>query len=150
MTLDNLTLRSIRDPSSASNNFPGSEIELTVKTNAAGYLLTAKATPLTNAAGTRSIAPVSNGVASPVADADFAFNRWGYQLASAPVVAGTVALEVPLGSWAGYNTSNEVLARVTGATNLDTHSIRTRVRVDYKQPADTYRSTITYTVIPLY
>jgi hypothetical protein len=119
-------------------------LTLTIKSNAAsGYSLNVKATALTDTGGPpNTIAALTSGVAT--ATSTFSVDRWGYSATKTGV--GTLQGVVSGTNYAGYTTAGENLMVAAAPTATDTVVITNRVRIDNLQDANTYSSTITYTM----
>jgi hypothetical protein len=146
------TFSLLMDPSNSSLSDFTKDVTLTLKTNAgAGYTLSVKASALQTSAATYTVQPVTSGLASGVASTSFTTNRWGYTMAAlggdgVGVRQGALAT----GQYVGYTTAGETAVSAAGPTNNDSITLTNRVKIDYKQPAGTYTSTITYTMVPSY
>lgn len=148
-TSDTDSFEVLLDPSSTSAKDLTKAVTVAVKTNAGGgYTLAAKATALTT--GTYTIGGVSSGVASGVADGSFTVNKWGFKAGalSGDAVGSRQGALATTGNYVGYTTGDETIVSATGPTNDDTVVLTNRVKIDYKQAAGTYTSTITYTLSP--
>jgi hypothetical protein len=142
----------VMDPSNDAYADQTKGVTLAVKTNAgSGYALDVRADTLDNADATRSITPVTSDLSTGIASASFTADRWGYAIGTIGGDAKGVRQGALVnGDYVGYRTTNDRAVVATGPTNGDTITFTNRVKIDYLQPADTYRSTITYTVTPTY
>jgi hypothetical protein len=120
-------------------------LTLTIKSNAAsGYSLNVKATALndTDVPTPNTISPLTSGVAT--ATSTFTTDRWGYIATKTGV--GVLQGAISGTNYAGYTTAGENLMVAAGPTATDTVVITNRVKIDNLQNANTYSSTVTYTM----
>ena len=146
---DSFTL--LMDPSNPALADASRTVTLNVRTNGTGYGLAMKATTLQNGSATYSIAPATAGVATGVTPAAFPVNRWGYSVgALSGDAVGVRQGALPAGNYVGYTSGGDTVVSSSGPTNSDVVTVANRVKIDFKQVATTYTSTITYTVTPTY
>jgi hypothetical protein len=146
---DTSSFTMLMDP--GSNNDLTKVANLVVKTNAGGgYALSMKATALTT--GTYTVPGVTSGVATGVASGSFTVNRWGFEIdaLTGDAVGVRQSALATDGNYVGYTSGGETVVSASAPTNNDAVAVTNRVKIDYKQPAGTYSSTITYTVAPTY
>jgi large repetitive protein len=131
------------DPS-VNTNVSAPALTLTIKSNAAsGYTLNVKATSLSDTgAPVNTIPPLTSGVAT--ATSTFTSDHWGYIATKTGV--GVLQGAVSGTNYAGYTAAGENLMVAAGPTATDTVTITNRVQIDYAQDANTYSSTVTYTM----
>ena len=126
---------------------------LAIATNAAnGYTLSARATDLTGSGET--LARISNGTATGIADGSFTTNRWGFRIPTAPTNGGNGSVtrdgDLANDEWVGHTASDQTIVTQSDPTNGDTIPVSHRVKIDYLTPAVDYQSVITYTAAPSY
>jgi hypothetical protein len=131
------------DPN-VNTNVSAPALTLTIKSNAAsGYTLNVKATSLNDTgAPVNTIAPLTSGVAT--ATSTFTNNKWGYIATKTGV--GVLQGAISGTNYAGYTAAGENLVVAAGPAVTDTVTIPNRVQIDYLQDANTYSSTVTYTM----
>lgn len=126
--------------------------DLTVGTNGtSGYTLYIKHTGLLTNGSSDTIDNWTGTNASPTAFPVPGTEAWGYTTEDSSLAGGTADRFTNGGPfWAGFSTTNELVADANGPTASTTHSVGHQVGVSAGTEAGTYQTTIVYTVASSY